>query len=652
MFILLCIVAFIVSFIGSVIFKLKYTSPKLKKYSVQWSDKIGTVHKDIAYGDKAANKFDLYVPADNTKETYGLVVYLHAGGFTTGDKADDAGMLQWLCSKGYVAAGINYTLRDDKNPDASVYSQSMEIKSSMNAVVKAAAELGYNLDAMAISGGSAGGTLAMLYAYRDAGESPIPVKLLFEAVGPSSFYPEDWSVYGLDKSPEAAAGLFGIMAGTQITADMIGTEEYEAAVKPISAYMWVNETSVPTVCAYGAYDKVCPFDSAKHLIRALEENHVTHAYFEMPHSGHGLQNDTALYAKYMETVEEYLDTYLPADRGQAEAAQTSDSQAPATSQTTESQAPADSETVVYQDTEATQTEATQASSSQADASQTSDELTIEKLYATSGEHNVAFVEFEAEDDVFKKYEIWYPEDLESSDGKYPVIVMANGTGIVASSYKSYFEHLASWGFIVVGNEDENSRTGASSEASLTFLLDQNEDSSSIFYGKVDTDHMGIGGHSQGGVGAINAVTSQAHGNLYTALYTASATSPYWGQEGVFGPEWSYDLSKVNIPTFQIAGTGYFDAGTAEDITATEGQGICPLWSLLANYEAIPDTVDKVIARRANTDHGDTNVRTKGYMTAWFMWLLQGDEKAGEAFKGSDAELLHNSLYQDVQSNIS
>lgn len=276
---------------------------------------------------------------------------------------------------------------------------------------------------------------------------------------------------------------------------------------------------------------------------------------------------------------------------------------------------------------------------------------IEKQYTALGNYEVSFAEFEADDETIKKYEIWYPRELESSDIKYPVVVIANGTGIPASSYKAFFKHLASWGFIVVGNEDENSRTGASSEASLMFLLELSEDSNSMFYGKVDTDHIGIGGHSQGGVGAINAVTSQDHGNMYKALYAVSPTSPYWGQENIFGLEWSYDLSKVNIPTFLTAGTGSFDAGTAEDITATEGQGISPLWSLQANYEALPDSVQKIIARKTAVDHGETYQAIDGYMTAWFMWHLQGNEEAGKVFSGSDAEILHNSLYQDVQSNI-
>ncbi|BCN31669.1 hypothetical protein bsdtb5_29640 [Anaeromicropila herbilytica] len=76
-----------------------------------------------------------------------------------------------------------------------------------------------------------------------------------------------------------------------------------------------------------------------------------------------------------------------------------------------------------------------------------------------------------------------------------------------------------------------------------------------------------------------------------------------------------------------------------------------MWSLKANYDALPDSVPKIIARKTGVDHGETYQAIDGYMTAWFMWHLQKDEKAVKAFIGSDAEILHNSLYKDVQSNI-
>lgn len=131
------ILAFVLAFAGGAASKLVIKPSWAEKYAVQWSDELGTWKMDIPYGGGEANKFDLYLPADNTKGHYGLVAYLHAGGFTSGDKSGDAGMLSWLCSKGYAACGINYTLRTDIN-DASVLSQSNEIKTAIPKVIEAA----------------------------------------------------------------------------------------------------------------------------------------------------------------------------------------------------------------------------------------------------------------------------------------------------------------------------------------------------------------------------------------------------------------------------------------------------------------------------------------------------------------------------------
>lgn len=120
------VTVFIAAFGGSVAFKMKH-DPFGGEFKVNWDDSVGRAYTDIAYGEGEANKFDLYVPADDSRSGYGLVVYLHAGGFTSGDKSGDSEILEWLCSKGYVTAGINYTLVSDDHPDASVYSQSMEI---------------------------------------------------------------------------------------------------------------------------------------------------------------------------------------------------------------------------------------------------------------------------------------------------------------------------------------------------------------------------------------------------------------------------------------------------------------------------------------------------------------------------------------------
>ena len=303
------VTAFIAAFVLSAVIKVVW-NPLNGKYSVQWDDSVGTIYTDLSYGERAANKFDLYVPADGSRDRYGLVVYLHAGGFTSGDKSGDAEMLKWLCAKGYVAAGINYTLFSEEAPWANVYTQSVEIRDSIPRVLAAAEELGCHIDEMAVAGGSAGHTLAMLYAYRDGDASPVPVRMVFGAVGPSCFYPEDWGCFGFDQNVEAAAAMFSVMSGTPITPDLFGTPAYEEAIKNISAVAWIDGDSVPTVCAYGAHDKMQAFPASRRLAAALEQYGVPHEYIVLPHSGHGLQNDDALYEEFMDKVEEYLDKYM------------------------------------------------------------------------------------------------------------------------------------------------------------------------------------------------------------------------------------------------------------------------------------------------------------------------------------------------------
>ena len=107
----------------------------------------------------------------------------------------------------------------------------------------------------------------------------------------------------------------------------------------------------------------------------------------------------------------------------------------------------------------------------------------------------------------------------------------------------------------------------------------------------------------------------------------------------------FDVSGINIPCFMVAGTKKVDAGDGKN------SGICPLVELQEKYDNISADVSKIIARRVDTDHGDMLPYADGYMTAWFMYHLQGDEEAGRIFFGDNAEILTNANWQDVEKNI-
>lgn len=276
-------------------------------FKVTWNGSVGTVKTDIRYDTGEKHTFDLYLPADKSKPGYGLVIYLHAGGFTTGDKSDDTKLHHYFTAKGYVSAGINYSLRTEQSA-ANVLQMSNEIKTAIAKVVEQARAEGYNVDRMAVMGGSAGGALAMIYAYRDGKDAPVPIKFVMYQVAPSGFEPADW--YGLDQDASAAAAWVSVMTGTATTPQMIENGEYQALLKPISGYAWVSEHSPPTLCAFGKLDKVVPFATTKRLFHALEKYQVPHDCYVFEKSGHGLHRDKHLSEQFTQSLNNYLNKYL------------------------------------------------------------------------------------------------------------------------------------------------------------------------------------------------------------------------------------------------------------------------------------------------------------------------------------------------------
>ena len=82
-------------------------------------------------------------------------------------------------------------------------------------------------------------------------------------------------------------------------------------MKEISALLWVDENTVPSLMAYGSLDRIQGFEASIRLDEALSACGVPHDYIVLPHSGHGLQNDNRELRRYYQKLEEYLETYLP-----------------------------------------------------------------------------------------------------------------------------------------------------------------------------------------------------------------------------------------------------------------------------------------------------------------------------------------------------
>ncbi len=267
---------------------------------------------------------------------------------------------------------------------------------------------------------------------------------------------------------------------------------------------------------------------------------------------------------------------------------------------------------------------------------------LEMKYSQLGTYVTAYTEFPSDHAAIGKVRVWYPKELEDSGKNWPMIMVVNASGTPAASYEPFFPRLASWGFIVVGNED--GQTGNGETASLTLDLMLNVPADSVLAGKIDYDSMGIIGYSQGGAGAICAVTNYENGARYKAMFTGSAA--YRTLAKNMG--WEYDPAKIRIPYFMAAGTGKSD-DSGKDPEKGYG-GVSPLSAQIENFNSIPAEVQKVRARAVGAEHEQMLMRSDGYMTAWMLYQLTGNEEAGTVFLGESAEILHNVNWQDIEKN--
>jgi hypothetical protein len=149
-------------------------------------------------------------------------------------------------------------------------------------------------------------------------------------------------------------------------------------------------------------------------------------------------------------------------------------------------------------------------------------------------------------DKQQRFNIYRPDTLESSGYCHPILVWSNGhtdnpeqnpPDCVVNSgankwcgqYLPVMQHLASHGFVVIASLSTTTSKGdpLPSIVGLDWLLQQSEDSTSAYYHRLDTAHIGAFGHSEGGM----ATCMMAKDPRFTAISTVSGTSTITGLHG-------------------------------------------------------------------------------------------------------------------------
>lgn len=229
-----------------------------------------------------------------------------------------------------------------------------------------------------------------------------------------------------------------------------------------------------------------------------------------------------------------------------------------------------------------------------------------------------------DDGTVPHFTLFRPETLSPDGLCHPLVTWGNGTGSTPTLYRSLLGNLASHGFVVIGSNNENVGQGDPKPmlVGVTWVLEQNEDPSSVLYHHIDVTHIGATGHSQG------------------AFATSSASGD------------SHITTNVPIEGAQVQrnlhGPAMFFCGGMDDIVGCDGAQ--------SAFDAVT-TLPAMYAEYLSVDHGSWLGRgnkpsvVESTVTAWMRVHLMGDDALRSWFYGASCKLCTDSGWSIQQKNM-
>lgn len=268
----------------------EYGDSLLQKTDDEQSELLETeihVFKDIHYGQHKNQTFDLNLPVDS-REELGLVLFLHGGGWISGDKsaARDSYSVH-SANKDYATASINYRFINDGKSDINDIID--DITLALSQIKTFASSYGVNLTKVILCGHSAGGHLSMLYAYKYKDISPIePVGVFASAPVPDlsldAFFTNN--VLGDEKY---MCEFISQLCGTKFTPKSRASKK--AVLDEYSPINYISRSTVPTLVIHGEWDRIAPFKGSLILMKKLSEYSVNHELIVFENTGHALKDN-------------------------------------------------------------------------------------------------------------------------------------------------------------------------------------------------------------------------------------------------------------------------------------------------------------------------------------------------------------------------
>lgn len=252
-------------------------------------------------------KLDLYIPSQVAPPK--LVVWIHGGGWRGGSKAKPP--LRRVLDEGYALASISYRFSDAAIFPAQVH----DCKGAIRWLRAHAKDYGYDATSIAVAGGSAGGTLALLLGTTanvpelegDVGgnlQESSSVQAVINYFGPSDF------VLRGQSQPEVAysskSGSFAWLGGQPGENGQLGTVDKQLELAA-SAVRYVSASSPPLLVLHGTADELVLADQAHRIVEVYQSASRPVQLVLVERAGHG--GGAFFWGEPMQTALEFLQTH-------------------------------------------------------------------------------------------------------------------------------------------------------------------------------------------------------------------------------------------------------------------------------------------------------------------------------------------------------
>lgn len=229
---------------------------------------------DVSYGADNAQKMDVYLPANRSTENTKVLVLVHGGAWTSGDKSEfsDAIASLRLQLTDYAIFNVNYRLATLSGANLAP-SQVEDVNSAIDFIANKSVEYQINSNKIVMVGASAGAQLSLLQAYRFNASGRI--KAVVDLFGPTDIA----DLYNAPPDVNYPSMLAIWMGGTPAT-------NY-AAYAGASPIVYVTPQAPPTIIFHGTVDNIVPIRQSDSLQTHLQRAGVIHQYFIYPGEGHG-----------------------------------------------------------------------------------------------------------------------------------------------------------------------------------------------------------------------------------------------------------------------------------------------------------------------------------------------------------------------------